>query len=204
MLADDTKVNVDAAVQVAHAFSVHAVDVEFDYFTAKEELPVESEGAGAAMIETGEFATGTLYRYATVDVDELVRNCAADPAIPTDAERSCAAALAEAFLQAFALSTPSGKKNATAPHTPPSFVVVAARSDRPVSFAAAFEKPLRSREGYDAQAVAVLDGHAARVAGIVGDPDAVFHASSLPVDVAHSGDEVSLRDAVSAVTAAAF
>lgn len=57
---------------MAHAFSVHVAAVEFHYFTAVEDIPDDSEGSGAAMIETTEFSSGTLYRYATIDVEELV------------------------------------------------------------------------------------------------------------------------------------
>ena len=38
MVADATDINLDAAAQVAHAISVHAVDNETDYFTAVDPL----------------------------------------------------------------------------------------------------------------------------------------------------------------------
>ncbi len=37
MVADVPDLNVDAAAQVAHALTVHAVDTEFDYFTAVDD-----------------------------------------------------------------------------------------------------------------------------------------------------------------------
>ncbi|MET8153765.1 type I-E CRISPR-associated protein Cas7/Cse4/CasC [Actinoplanes sp. NPDC005259] len=68
MVADLSMLNVDAAAQVAHALSTHAVDVEFDYFTAVDDAKSRDEDAGAAMIGTVEFTSATLYRYATVGV----------------------------------------------------------------------------------------------------------------------------------------
>ncbi len=44
MVADAADINVDASVQVAHAISTHAVEIEQDYFTA-----VDDENPQAAM-----------------------------------------------------------------------------------------------------------------------------------------------------------
>src|SRR5690349_6219718 len=71
MVADMTDINVDAACQVSHAISVHAVDNEFDYFTAVDDRKQDAAETGAGMIGTIEFNSSTLYRYATVDVDAL-------------------------------------------------------------------------------------------------------------------------------------
>src|SRR5690349_5360525 len=71
MVADMTDINVDAACQVAHAISVHAVDNESDYFTAVDDRKQDAAETGAGMIGTIEFNSSTLYRYATVDVDAL-------------------------------------------------------------------------------------------------------------------------------------
>ena len=81
MVADVTDLNVDAACQVAHALSTHAVETEYDYFTAVDDHKAadEEEDAGAGMIGTVEFTSATLYRYATIDVDLLAKNLG-DPA----------------------------------------------------------------------------------------------------------------------------
>ncbi len=73
MVADATDLNVDAAAQVAHALSVHAVENEFDYFTAVDDRAPE-DNAGAGMIGTVEFNSATLYRYATINVEALRSN----------------------------------------------------------------------------------------------------------------------------------
>ena len=137
MVADVTDINVDAAVQVAHAVSVHAVDNEFDYFTAVDDRKHDIQEAGAGMIGTVEFNSSTLYRYATIDVDRL-HETLGDPAATQRA--------VEAFLRAFALSMPTGKRNTFANGTRPDAVVVQLRDTRSINLVGAFEKPVRSTE----------------------------------------------------------
>src|SRR5690606_9504153 len=66
MIADKPDKNIDAAVQMAHAFSTHAVSTEFDFFSAVDDLqPHESdEGAGAGMLGTALYNSACYYRYA--------------------------------------------------------------------------------------------------------------------------------------------
>jgi len=137
MVADATDLSVDAAVQVAHALSVHAVDNEFDYFTALDDRSPESE-PGAGMIGTVEFNSATLYRYATVDVDGLQANLG-------DVE--AAARAVEAFLRAFVTSMPSGKQNTFANRTLPDAVVVQVRERQPVNLVGAFEEAVVGGDG---------------------------------------------------------
>lgn len=132
MVADVTDLNVDAAAQVAHAISVHAVDNEYDYFTAVDDVKSGSsdEDAGAGMIGTVEFNSSTLYRYATVDVDRLEDNLG-DPVATRRAVR--------AFVQAFVESMPTGKVNTFANRTLPEAVVVTVRDTQPINLVGAFE-----------------------------------------------------------------
>lgn len=133
MVADDTTLNVDAAAQVAHALSVHAVDTEYDYFTAVDDhkgADIE-EDAGAGMIGTVEFNSSTLYRYATVDVDALEDNLGE----PTATTRAVTA-----FVRSFVTSMPTGKQNTFANRTLPDAVVVSLRADQSVSLVGAFEE----------------------------------------------------------------
>jgi len=153
MVADDANLNVDAACQVAHALSTHAVATEFDYYTAVDDQnPAEETGAG--MIGTIEFDSATLYRYATVNVDELKRNLG-------DAEATALAV--EAFVRSFATSMPTGKQNTFANRTAPDAVVVMVRDGRPVNLVGAFEEPVHGRDGYVAASCKALAEYAAEV-----------------------------------------
>jgi CRISPR system Cascade subunit CasC len=159
MVANDADLNVDAACQVAHAISTHAVSNEFDYFTAVDDKNPDEE-TGAGMIGTVEFNSATLYRYATVNVDALFSNLG-------NAEATRRAA--EAFVRSFVESMPSGKKNTFANGTMPEAVVVMARDDRAVNLVGAFESPVPAREGGYVRASAMqLATHAKEVASAYG------------------------------------
>lgn len=139
MVADDADLSVDAACQVAHAISVHASETEFDYFTAVDDLKArqddqdEPADAGAGMIGTVEFTSSTLYRYATINVDELVENLG---------DRTMAERAVAAFIRSFSRSMPTGKANTFANHTLPDAIAVTIRDDHPLSLVGGFESPV--------------------------------------------------------------
>ncbi|MFF2396321.1 type I-E CRISPR-associated protein Cas7/Cse4/CasC [Nocardia sp. NPDC058114] len=134
MVADSTDLNVDAAAQVAHALSVHSVNNEFDYFTAVDDRAPE-DNAGAGMIGVVEFNSSTLYRYATVNVDQLEKNLG---------DKEATAVAVANFLTAFVRSMPTGKQNTFANRTLPDAVVISVRTDQPVNLVTAFESPVEA------------------------------------------------------------
>ena len=142
MVADDPSLNVEAACQVAHAISTHAVQNEFDYFPAVDAC-APAEKAGAGHLGTVEFNSATLYRYATINAETLVE---------TLKERTPeeVASVVKAFTDAFVRSMPTGKQNTFANRTIPDLVVVMLREDQPVNFCGAFEKPVvaKADDGY--------------------------------------------------------
>jgi CRISPR system Cascade subunit CasC len=137
MVADIASLNVDASVQVAHALSTHAAQLEFDYYTAVDDQNLAGE-TGAGMIGEIGFNSATLYRYATVGLHQLHHNLA---------DTGAALAAAEAFVRGFARSIPSGYQNAFAHRTLPSAVVVMVRIDQPVNLVSAFEDPITAEDG---------------------------------------------------------
>ncbi|MGK2887189.1 MAG: type I-E CRISPR-associated protein Cas7/Cse4/CasC, partial [Rhodococcus sp. (in: high G+C Gram-positive bacteria)] len=130
MVADDAELNVDAAVQVAHALSVQAVEQEFDYFTAVDDFQESKQEIGAGMIGTIEFNSSTLYRYATINVSGLADNLG-DPGVTAKA--------AATFVESFVLSMPTGKLNTFANNTVPDAVLICVRADQPINLVSAFE-----------------------------------------------------------------
>lgn len=138
MVADDTMYNVDAAVQVAHAISTHAVETEYDYFTAVDDAKPEDEDAGAGMIGVLEFNSSTLYRYATINLDQLLENLG-------DVEVTGRAV--ETFVRSFVMSMPTGKQNTFANGTLPDAVLAQVRDRRPVNLVGAFEDPITTKPG---------------------------------------------------------
>lgn len=112
MLTKVPELNTDASSQVAHAISVDKVAQEFDYFTAIDDC-ASNDNAGAAMIDTIDFNSSTLYRYANVNVDALFAQL-------EDVEITSRAV--GAFVEAFIRSMPTGKQNAFANRTLPNYV----------------------------------------------------------------------------------
>ena len=134
MVADDASLNEDASCQVAHAISTHAVQTEFDYFTAIDDLSPE-EKAEAKMLGTIEYNSSTLYRYANIALHEFVKQLD---------DQSATIEAVKLFIKAFVLSMPTGKMNTFANATLPQLVLVSLRHDRPVNLVTAFEQPVRT------------------------------------------------------------
>ena len=108
MLADLPDRNIDAACQVAHALSTNQVSVEFDYYTAVDDLKPD-DTAGADMIGTVEFNSACFYRYANINLDQLTKNLGGDVELAQQA--------LGAFLHATVDAIPSGKQNSMAAQT---------------------------------------------------------------------------------------
>ena len=150
MVAQKASLKYDAAAQVAHSISTHAVQNEYDYFTAVDDCQVE-DNAGAGHLGTVEYNSSTLYRYATVNVMELAGQLGAAQTAET----------VRAFGEAFLFSMPTGKQNTFANRTLPDAVYVTLREDQPVNLCGAFERAVpRSAQGYAAPSKAALAQYA--------------------------------------------
>lgn len=153
MAASNPSLNYDAAAQVAHSISTHAVNNEYDYFTAVDDCCAE-DTAGAGHLGTVEFNSSTLYRYATVNIRELAENLNAE-------ELKMAV---RGFAEAFIRSMPTGKQNTFANRTLPSMVYVTLREDQPINLAGAFERPVAAGDkGYVEASESALIRYAGRV-----------------------------------------
>ncbi|GAA1748939.1 type I-E CRISPR-associated protein Cas7/Cse4/CasC [Streptomonospora arabica] len=168
MLAELPGADVDGAVQFAHAFTVHGTDVETDFFTAVDDIRGPAEDRGSGHMNVGQFSAGTFYRYANVNLSALLTNL--------DGDTTAARELVAEFLAAFLATVPGGKQTATAAMTIPELVYVAVRTDRPISFAPAFEKPITSTHGYSAAAQSALSSYAQNLHTLWGEEDLHYSA----------------------------
>ncbi|MBA4084674.1 MAG: type I-E CRISPR-associated protein Cas7/Cse4/CasC [Kytococcus sp.] len=183
MVADAANLNVDAAVQVAHAISTHAVDNEFDYYTAVDDKnPAEETGAG--MIGTIEFNSSTLYRYATLNVSGLRDNLG---------DEAATAVAAAAFVKGFVCSMPTGKQNTFGNRTLPDAVVVMVRQGQPVSLVGAFEEPVRVDQGF-------VRGSAERLAAHAESMNRAYDSSPTQSWVVRATDTAAAVDVLGDVT----
>ncbi|WP_066924262.1 type I-E CRISPR-associated protein Cas7/Cse4/CasC [Murdochiella massiliensis] len=160
MLAGKDYLKEDASAQVAHAISTHAVQTEFDYYAAIDDLTRE-QNAGAAMLDTVEFNAATYYRYANVAVHELLKQM--------ESTKETIDVL-KIFVEAFSNSLPIGMVNPFAHQTVPQALLLILRSDRPVNLVSAFEQPVRSENGYDSLSIKKMLEEKDRVEKFVAPP----------------------------------
>lgn len=118
MVTSDPEANIDAAVHVAHALTVHAADTEIDYVTAVDDLPDDEDGSGAAGIFDAELTSGLYYGYIVVDVPALVANTTGrDRAAWSvdETDRSLAAEIVRRLIHLVATVSPGAKKGLDRP-----------------------------------------------------------------------------------------
>lgn len=138
MVADNPDLNVDASSQVAHAISTHEITPEFDFYTAVDDVKKEGS-SGSAMLGTIEYNSSTLYRYANVNVLDLMHNLGNEDLTLEGIKL---------FIKEFIMTMPTGKENTFANKTLPQYVMVNVRDDTPVNLVSAFETPVESKGGY--------------------------------------------------------
>lgn len=146
MVTSDVFASRDAAIYVAHAFTVHEAQVENDYFTVVDDLLREAGETGSAGIFDTELASGLYYGYVVVDVPQLVANLEGMPirdwATGTPEQRSLAGRVVQHLLHLIATVSPGAKRGSTAPFEWAKFMLVEAGDWQPRSLAGAFQNAL--------------------------------------------------------------
>ncbi|MDB5281018.1 MAG: cas7e [Bacteroidota bacterium] len=138
MLADNPGFNFEAAVQVAHALTTHAVDIEDDYFTAVDDLNSGVEDTGAGHLGETEFASGLFYNYICISRDLLKENLGGNE----DLTKRTIAAL----IECAAKISPTGKQSSFASRAYTSYMLVEKGVQQPRSLSVAFLKPIANRD----------------------------------------------------------
>lgn len=152
MLAASPQFNTEAAVQVAHAITVHEAAVEDDFFTAVDDLNDGREDAGSAHMGMTGFGAGLFYTYVCIDREQLLNNLQGD-------EELCSGAIA-ALTEAVAKVAPSGKQNSFASRAYASYIRAERGDQQPRSLAVAYLKPVTVEgpdDGMLAKAISELD-----------------------------------------------
>ena len=148
MVTSDPGANIEAAIHVAHAFTVHREESESDYFSVVDDLQGDDEDAGAAHIGDMELTAGLFYGYVVVDVPGLVSNlegCKAEDW--QSADRELAAKVVEHLTHLIATVSPGAKLGSTAPYGRARFMLIEAGSSQPYSLADAFRTPVPAQTG---------------------------------------------------------
>lgn len=159
MVTSDLIANTEAAIHVAHAFTVHEEESESDYFTVVDDLKSRAGGddAGSAGIFDMELTSGLYYGYVVVDVPGLTANLGGDAPL--------AGRVVEHLTHLVATVSPGAKLGSTAPYGWAQLLLVEAGSRQPRTLANAFRDPvpLDRRGGMLEAAVTAIGGHLARL-----------------------------------------
>ncbi len=146
MVTSDPGANIEAAIHVAHAFTVHNEESESDYFSVVDDLQRDDEDAGAAHIGDMELTAGLFYGYVVVDLPGLVSNLEGCPAEDWQtADRTLAAQVVEHLLHLIATVSPGAKLGSTAPYACADLMLAEAGSRQPRSLANAFRIPAKAQ-----------------------------------------------------------
>ena len=136
MVTSDVEANIDAAVHVAHAFTVHEEESESDYFTVVDDLHRIEDDAGADHIGESELTSGLFYGYVVLDREMLLRNLGGDSEMAGEVTRR--------LMHLIATVSPGAKLGSTAPYDYASWLLIEAGEHQPRSLAEAFRKPCKA------------------------------------------------------------
>ncbi|HSR53670.1 MAG TPA: type I-E CRISPR-associated protein Cas7/Cse4/CasC, partial [Acidobacteriota bacterium] len=155
MTTGDVLARCDAAVHVAHAFTVHSGQFETDYFSAIDDLQGREE-TGSGHINTSELSSGLFYGYVVVDVPLLVSNIeGCERGDWTSADRGLAADVVRHLVHLIATVSPGAKLGSTAPYAHASTVLIENGDQQPRTLANAFLNPVDHRNGGQEEAAAL-------------------------------------------------
>ena len=146
MVTSDPGANIEAAIHVAHAFTVHGEESESDYFSVVDDLQRYDEDAGAAHIGDMELTAGLFYGYVVVDMPGLVSNlegCMVEEW--QTADRELAAKVVEHLSHLIATVSPGAKLGSTAPYACADLMLIEASSRQPRSLANAYRNPCQAQ-----------------------------------------------------------
>jgi CRISPR system Cascade subunit CasC len=197
MVTSDPDANTDAAIHVAHAFTVHAEASESDYFTVVDDLKSAEGESGAGGLFDTELTAGLFYGYVVVDVPLLVANLGGDAEL--------AGRVVEHLVHLVATVSPGAKKGSTAPYAYADLMLIEAGSAQPRTLANAYRNPSVGRTD---RATAQLVEYMGKVDAAYGNKGERAHLSIngavLPGSTPRSLDDLAAwaRDRVAAHGAA--
>jgi CRISPR system Cascade subunit CasC len=173
MVTSDILSRGDAAVHVAHAFTVHAEQSETDYFSAIDDLLKEDGELGSGHIGNTELTSGLYYGYVVIDVPLLVSNITGcDRKVWDKADRALAAGVVERLIQLICTVSPGAKLGSTAPYSYAQALIVEVGARQPRTLANAFLSPVPTRGDVLASSLGALSDHVSGLDKMYGREDA--------------------------------
>jgi len=138
MLANHPAKNVEAAVQVGHAFAVNKSVLEDDYFTAVDDWKSKAEDSGAQHVGETTFGANLFYTYVTVNRDVLLANLGGGV--------ETARAGLDALVRSALTVGPPGMQAPFASHARAVYALAEKGDQAPRSLANAFHRPVTGQD----------------------------------------------------------
>lgn len=132
MVAQAADMNVEAAASFSHAISTHKVSNEVEFFTALDDLAIES---GSAHMGSLEFNAATYYRYVSLDLGQLCQTLAGKN-LPDAIEN---------FTKALFVAVPTARQATQSGASPWEFAKVLVRKGQRLQVP--FETAIKSKDG---------------------------------------------------------
>ena len=183
MVTSDLMARTDAAVHVAHSFTVHAEEAEPDYFSALDDLVTAEGELGSGHINTSELTSGLFYAYVVVDLHQLVGNLSGD--------RELAVEVLRRLVHLIATVSPGAKLGATAPYACAELVLAEAGGRQPRTLANAFMNAISKREVKEKAARAIGE-YLGRYDAMYGAQEERRIATMIEPPPGHTGGQVTL------------
>lgn len=146
MVTSDNLARTDAAIHVAHAFTVHEEQTESDFFSAIDDLQRENDDSslGSGHIGNTELTSGIYYGYVAVDLPLLISNLTGVDRKDWQANRDpLASEVIRRLVHLVSMVSPGAKLGSTAPHAYAHFVMVEKTSEQPRTLGNAFLNPVK-------------------------------------------------------------
>ena len=139
MITSDVQANIESAISVGHAFTVHEEESQPDFFTAVDDLTGQESAGRTSLLSHTELNTGIYYGNVVVDVRKLVSNCEGVPEPKwTEADPETAAQTVKHLIHLIAKVSPGAKKGSTAPFANADLILAETGCAQPRSLAKAY------------------------------------------------------------------
>lgn len=162
MVTSDLFARTDAAIHVAHAFSVHAEETEDDFFTAVDDLTTAEKG-GSGHLSSTQLTSGLFYSYVVIDLSLLKSNMAGMPP-------EFVGEVVRRLVHLIATVSPGAKLGSTAPYSHARFMMLEASDEQPRTLASAFENPIKATgPGLFENTLSAFSSHLKEMDGMYGN-----------------------------------
>lgn len=206
-VTSDILARTDACVHVAHAFTVHPLDNEVDYFTVVDDLKDPGEDAGAAHAGDMELGAGLFYGYVVVDVPLLISNLSGCERSEWHQQTEACVDAREvltALVNSIATVSPGAKLGATAPYARTDCALLETGTTQPRSLANAYLQALPSRGDLMQSSIAAMGAYLESLDAMYGVETDRFVAATKETQALPAAQRASLPQTIGSALECVF